>query len=338
MKDTTASQLRPAGQFARDTRPEVDGKFLRCDGERFYVRGVTYGTFAATELGLFPGKERVEEDFAAMVAVGINTVRTYTVPEGAVLDLAEKLGLKLLVGVWWDDPRYLERPTAEAWKEMATEARAAVGRAAGTCGEHPAVLGFVVGNEIPGPIVRWHGQRRVEGLLRSLYEAGKEAAPNALFSYANYPTTEYLDTSCFDFDCFNVFLEDELAYRRYLAQLQIDTADRPLILTELGLDSASHGERRQAEVLEWQLRGAMEYGRHGIRVSRNLRLFLDRRVVGRRAQGRGLEFRPHPGEQTAKGGARGRSWALQRWAAGIQDPLAEGVRGGLRLPGGADHR
>ena len=263
MKDTTASQLRPAGQFARDTRPEVDGKFLRCDGERFYVRGVTYGTFAATELGLFPGKERVEEDFAAMVAVGINTVRTYTVPEGAVLDLAEKLGLKLLVGVWWDDPRYLERPTAEAWKEMATEARAAVGRAAGTCGEHPAVLGFVVGNEIPGPIVRWHGQRRVEGLLRSLYEAGKEAAPNALFSYANYPTTEYLDTSCFDFDCFNVFLEDELAYRRYLAQLQIDTADRPLILTELGLDSASHGERRQAEVLEWQLRGAMEYGLAG---------------------------------------------------------------------------
>ncbi len=54
--------------------PQVDGKFLRVDGERFYVRGVTYGTFAETELGLFPVLNQVEEDFAAMAAVvGINT-------------------------------------------------------------------------------------------------------------------------------------------------------------------------------------------------------------------------------------------------------------------------
>ncbi len=96
------------GVAVRETRPEVDGKFLRVDGERFYVRGVTYGTFSETELGLFPRLERVEEDFAAMSAVGINTVRTYTVPEPEILDLAEQMGLKLLMGVWWDDPRYLD--------------------------------------------------------------------------------------------------------------------------------------------------------------------------------------------------------------------------------------
>jgi GT2 family glycosyltransferase len=243
--------------------PEVDGKFLRFGGERFYVRGVTYGTFAETELGLFPGLKRVEEDFAAMAAVGINTVRTYTVPGPEIFDLAEELGLKLLVGVWWDDPRYLDRPTAEAWKVMADQARAAVRQAARTYAGHPAVLGFVVGNEIPGSLVRWHGRQRVEDLLCCLHHAGKEVAPEALFSYANYPTTEYLDTSCFDFDCFNVFLENAFAYRRYLAQLQIDTGDRPLVLSELGLDSASQGEQRQAEVLEWQLQGAIEHGLAG---------------------------------------------------------------------------
>jgi hypothetical protein len=95
--------------------PQVDGKFLRVDGERFYVRGVTYGTFAETELGLFPGLKRVEEDFAAMAAVGINTVRTYTVPGLEILDIAEEAGLKLLMGVWWDDPRYIwTPPTGEA--------------------------------------------------------------------------------------------------------------------------------------------------------------------------------------------------------------------------------
>jgi hypothetical protein len=63
-----------SGRATGGIGPQVDGKFLRVDGERFYVRGVTYGTFAETELGLFPGLNQVEEDFAAMAAVvGINT-------------------------------------------------------------------------------------------------------------------------------------------------------------------------------------------------------------------------------------------------------------------------
>jgi O-antigen biosynthesis protein len=242
--------------------PQVDGKFLRVDGERFYVRGVTYGTFAETEWGLFPGLKRVEEDFAAMAAVGINTVRTYTVPGLEILDLAEEAGLKVLMGVWWDDPRYLDPTDRGSWQKMASGALAAVKEAVESCAGHPAVLGFVLGNEIPGTVVRWHGRRRTEDLLRSLCETGKDAAPQALFSYANYPTTQYLDTSYFDFDCFNVFLENESAYRRYLAQLQVSTGDRPLLLTELGLHSGG-GERRQADSLEWQVRGAMELGLAG---------------------------------------------------------------------------
>jgi glycosyltransferase involved in cell wall biosynthesis len=240
----------------------VDGKFLRVDGERFYVRGVTYGTFAETEWGLFPGLKRVEEDFAAMAAVGINTVRTYTVPGLEILDLAEEAGLKVLMGVWWDDPRYLDPTDRGSWQKMASGALATVKEAVESCAGHPAVLGFVLGNEIPGTVVRWHGRRRTEDLLRSLCETGKDAAPQALFSYANYPTTQYLDTSYFDFDCFNVFLENESAYRRYLAQLQVSTGDRPLLLTELGLHSGG-GERRQADSLEWQVRGAMELGLAG---------------------------------------------------------------------------
>ena len=253
------------GVVARETRPEVDGKFLRVDGERFYVRGVTYGTFSETELGLFPRLGRVQEDFEAMAAVGINTVRTYTVPEQEILDLAAQTGLKLLMGVWWDDPRYLDPTDPGSWTKMESDARAAVREAVNAYADHPAVLGFVLGNEIPGPVVRWHGRRRIEGLLRSLYETGKNAAPAALFSYANYPTTQYLDTSYFDFECFNVFLENESDYRRYLAQLQVSTGDRPLILTEMGLDSGS-GEDQQAESIEWQLRGAMELGLAGTSV------------------------------------------------------------------------
>ncbi|MGH3089713.1 MAG: glycosyltransferase [Rubrobacteraceae bacterium] len=238
----------------------MDGKFLSFDGKRFPVRGVTYGTFAEGEFGLFPERERIRRDFAAMAEAGVNTVRVYTVPEPEVLDFAEEASLKLLMGMWWEDPLYHARPTGDAWKEMASDARSLARRVVKDHAGHPALLGFVLGNEIPSPLVRWHGRRKVEGLLRSLYETGREVAPDALFSYANYPSTGYLDTGYLDFDCFNVFLEDESAYRRYLSQLQLDAGERPLILTELGLDSASHGEGRQAEILDWQLRLAAERG------------------------------------------------------------------------------
>ncbi len=261
-KNILASLVHPGRGRRGGIGPELDGKFLQFDGERFYVRGVTYGTFAETEMGLFPRRERVEEDFAAMAAAGINTVRTYTVPGPGVLDLAEKAGLKLLMGVWWDDPRYLDPTARGGWKKMATEAQTAVKESTKSYAGHPAVLGFILGNEIPGPVVRWHGRQRIEGLLQSLYQTGKEMAPEALLSYANYPTTQYLDTSFFDFDCFNVFLEDEYAYRRYLAQLQVSAGDRPLILTEMGLDSGA-GEDRQAYSLDWQLREAAELGLAG---------------------------------------------------------------------------
>lgn len=247
----------------RETVPTVEGKFLRVDGKRLHVKGVTYGTFAGADGRLFPEPDQVRRDFEAMAAVGVNTVRTYTVPDERMLDLAAALGLRLLVGIWWDDPRYLRSPTPAAWEAMERSALAKVRHAAVTCLHHPGVLGFLVGNEIPGPVVRWHGRRRVEALLTALLATGKQAAPEALFGYANYPTTDYLDTAAFDFEAVNVFLEDESAFRRYLAQLQIAKPDRPLLLTEIGLDSANHGERKQAEVLDWQLRAALECGAAG---------------------------------------------------------------------------
>ena len=100
------------------------------------------------------------------------------------------------------------------WKKVAAEVRAAVKEAAESRAGHPAVLAFILGNEITDPVARWHARRRVDDLLRSFFETDKVAAPKALFSCANYPSTQYLDTSCFD--CFNVFLENESAYQRYL--------------------------------------------------------------------------------------------------------------------------
>src|SRR6478672_7104160 len=88
---------------APERRAEVRGKFLFRGGSKLYVRGVAYGTFSPDEDGVFfPAVGVVGRDFAAMAANGINTVRTYTVPPCWLLDLADRHGLSVIVGIPWE--------------------------------------------------------------------------------------------------------------------------------------------------------------------------------------------------------------------------------------------
>ena len=84
-----------------------------------------------------------------------------------------------------------------------------------------------------------------------------------LFTYSNYPTTEYLDLSFLDFVCFNVYLHREEDFRRYLTHLMAATGERPLMLSETGMDTIREGEEHQAQLLAWQARAAFELGLSG---------------------------------------------------------------------------
>src|SRR5262249_43479173 len=125
--------------------------------------------------------------------------------------------------------------------------------AVASCANHPAILWYAVGNEIPGPIVRWHGRRRVERYLERLHRAVKAEDRDALVTSVTYPTTEYLDLPFLDLVAFNVYLEAPERLDAYLARLQNLAGDRPLVLAEVGLDSRRHGEPAQARSLSWQI-------------------------------------------------------------------------------------
>src|SRR5690606_24669025 len=84
-----------------------------------------------------------------------------------------------------------------------------------------------------------------------------------LFAYANYPSTEYLEPGNADFTAMNVFLESEPAFRSYLARLQHIAGDRPLVISEFGLDSRRNGVEKQAETLAWGARAARDEGAAG---------------------------------------------------------------------------
>ena len=242
------------------TRLTLKGKFFYQGQQKFFVKGVTYGTFAPDEDNLqFPPLHTVEQDFFLMNSNGINSVRTYTVPPVWLLDVARKYNLKVMVGLPWEQHiTFLDTKARQA----AIIKRVKEGVA--SCGNHPAVLCYTIGNEIPAPIVRWYGKGRVEKFLNQLYKAVKEVDPLGLVTYVNYPTTEYLDLSFLDFDCFNVYLETPEKLSAYISRLHNLSGDRPLVLAEIGLDSMRNGEEKQASVLDWQIRTVFGKGCAGM--------------------------------------------------------------------------
>jgi O-antigen biosynthesis protein len=237
-------------------RSRVQGKFLYVGEEKLYLRGVTYGTFRPGEgRGDYPEPQQVEADFAQMAESGVNAVRTYSVPPRYLLDLAGEHGLRVLVGLPWEQHvAFLDEPG------LARSIERRVREGVRASADHPAILGYTIGNEIPASIVRWHGRRRVERFLRRLFDAVKAEDPGALVTYVNFPTTEYLQLPFLDFHCFNVYLETEQQLERYLARLQNVAGDRPLVMAEIGLDSRRNGEARQAESVAGQVRLAFAAG------------------------------------------------------------------------------
>jgi GT2 family glycosyltransferase len=240
-------------------RPEIRGRSIVSSGEKLHVRGLTYGTFGETDGEPFPARDRVKSDFEAMASIGANAVRTYTPPPLWLLDLAAEQELRVMVGLAWEQHvAFLDQP------DLCGRIQARIREQVRACERHPAILCYAIGNEIPASIVRWHGKAPVERFIEELYWEAKAEDPEGLFTYVNYPSTEYLELPFLDITAFNVFLEREEVFESYLARLQNISGDRPLLVTEVGLDSRRNGEERQAATLRWQVQHAFGTGAAGV--------------------------------------------------------------------------
>jgi GT2 family glycosyltransferase len=246
--------VAPHALAARPTVPDdgshrmrTAGKFFACGGEKVYLKGVTYGPFAPEPVDgcVYHTPEVVDRDFALMAAHGFNAVRTYTAPPRWLLDAAHGHGLRVMAGVPWSQHvAFLDHAN------LVRDSHGLVEQAMAECGGHPAFLGLAVGNEIPAPVVRWYGHRRIERHLERLCQLVRSADPATLVTYANYPTTEYLELPFLDFVSFNVYLDAPDRFDAYLCRLQNIAGERPLVLSEIGMDSVHHGAAGQSALLE----------------------------------------------------------------------------------------
>lgn len=242
---------------AASTRVRLDGKFFRLGPDKFFVKGVTYGPFEPNADGdPFPSPEQAARDFDLIRQMQANCIRIYHVPPVWLLDLAETSGLKIFIDVAW--PKNLHFINDGA---LARQAHDAVRHAARACGNHPAVFALSVVNEIPPDLVRFAGRHAVAEFVDALVATAKAEAPDCLVTFANFPTTEYLQPKDIDFLCFNVYLHDNAVFRNYLARLQNIAGEKPLMLGEYGIDTMrEYSEPDQARILADHVRAVFDEG------------------------------------------------------------------------------
>lgn len=239
----------------------IHGRFFHLAGERTFLRAVTYGPFPPSKAP----DPRVE--LPRIAAAGFHVVRTYETPSAEFLDLLAANGLVLLATIPWHwDSLFLEE------RKTLQKARAGLGAFLQEHGEHPALGALLIANEIRPDLVRFMGPLAVRDALERLITLCHQAVPDLLVGYANFPTTEYLEPRNADFSAFNVYLEKQADFERYLRRLHNIAGDRPLLLTEFGLNTqAPDGaeasspalEAEQAGTLRWALSTAHREGAAG---------------------------------------------------------------------------
>lgn len=240
-------------------RVRAAGKFLVRGSEKFFLNGVSYGPFAPNADGEpFPEAQQLVRDLAHIRALGFNGLRLYELPSDIVLQVAEEHGLAIIAGIPWAE--HVAFLSSDARRE---EIEQTIREAARRLGAQAQVAALIVGNEIEKTLVRWMGPREVRDFVERLVAIAKEAAPRTLVSYATYPSTEYLMPRNADFMAVNVYLEEQGTWERYLRRLQNLAGDKPLVISEFGIDVMVRGEAAQAETMRWQRESLLRAGAAG---------------------------------------------------------------------------
>src|SRR6476659_11390164 len=131
MTSMTNSRIRPVAKFFFD------------GDKKFFVKGVTYGPFKPDAEGNYLGRpEQVDSDLALMRQAGLNVVRIYHAPPRWFLDACAVAGMRVLITLPWEKHiEFLARKTLR--DQISDIVRKSVAANRG----HPAIFGYLVGNE-----------------------------------------------------------------------------------------------------------------------------------------------------------------------------------------------
>lgn len=249
-----------------DPRAVVADGTLLIDGEPLVIKGVHYSPWP---LGAGPGRgfEYPDDAFIArdldmIASLSANTILVYDLPRRGVA-LAGKRGLNVIytftIG-WWRLPRGEADAIAADLTSAVSELR-----------DEPAIIMWMLGNEVPGWVIDALGADGVARALGRLRDAIRAVDPAARpVAHGNFPIhrAQALDRHM-DLLTYNLypFYPTEVAamgYGRFIREQIRPLADgRPLLITEFGANTIEVPPDRQAEVIEQCWRELLEAGCQG---------------------------------------------------------------------------
>lgn len=220
-------------------RLTVHGKHFHLDGKPYFLRTVTYGPFPPDT------QHSPQHDFPKIQETGFDSIRVYGLPNQDLLEKAAENGLIVIATHSWghgcdflnDNPDIFHNAKQELLTWLTQH------------GKHPGLGAILVGNEIPSDMARWMTAWKVNDALDELIRAAQSNTPGLPIGYANFPTTEYLEPPAADFTAFNVYLEDKDAFASYLPRLHHLAGDRPVYITEFGMDTQRNSEDVQSDLI-----------------------------------------------------------------------------------------
>ncbi len=243
---------------------QIRGKALYVDGKPFFVKGMHYGPWrpgtGPNKNYPYPAPELIDSDLKLIREMNVNTILVVD-PPSYVLDLAQKHSLKVLYSFtinWWA----LGNP------QFATS-RQDIQRRVSDYRQKPALLGWVLGNEVPDSAIEQRGEKPIRDGLLDLYGAVKELDNQHFITHSNWPDTKTLDLRFLDVTSFNVYplWPPEVVadgYDNYIQKvLQPIAGNKPLLITEFGADTLEAGEEGQARLLRSSWQGLQSAGACG---------------------------------------------------------------------------
>lgn len=242
----------------------IEGQRFIVGGEPFLIQGIHYGPWrpgtGPNKDYEYPSREDVARDFEIIRATGANTVLVYD-PPGEVLDLAEEHGLAVIYTFaldWYSigGPRQ-EAITARV-VDRVTRLKS-----------KPALLAWMLGNEVGGHVLQTRGDQPIVAGLRELHRAIKAVDGDHPVSHANWPPARHLDLGFLDFASFNVYPlwppeVVAMGFGPYVETvLRPIAADRPLLISEFGANTIEAGEEGQARLIRESWEALVEAGAAG---------------------------------------------------------------------------
>jgi cellulose synthase/poly-beta-1,6-N-acetylglucosamine synthase-like glycosyltransferase len=243
---------------------QIRGKTLYVDGKPFLIKGMHYGPWrpgtGPNKNYPYPAPGLIDSDLKLIREMNVNTILVVD-PPNYVLDLAQKHGLRVLYSFtinWWalGNPQF-------------ASSRQDIQRRVSDYRQKPALLGWVLGNEVPDSVIEQRGEKPIRDGLLDLYGAVKELDNQHFITHSNWPNTKTLDLRFLDVTSFNVYplWPPEVVangYGNYIQKvLQPIAGNKPLLITEFGANTIEAGEEGQARLLRSSWQGLQSVGACG---------------------------------------------------------------------------